>query len=228
MAPSKQRKLQPPPVNIQPFVATLKADPSKLSLLLDLPAKLRNTIYELIINSHDGVKLSHQPSHRGLGYPVSTLNRVNKQVHHEFTSAAFLLADIHTEARGYDFRHLVTFMNSLSADDLPALPSIHSTRSGRTITVTLHPGYANEEPAFLTRWINRAAHPTKKGTSVRFEYLVPSAWRGTSGTIWCPLTHQYIRTPFVDARAVEWQKRAEAMPAGRKREEFEKIIAAVS
>ena len=192
--------VRPPPVAIHPFTATLKADSSKISLLLDLPAELRNAVYEFMIGSHDnpGVKLSRHAKHRSrLGYPIASIIRVNKQVYHEFTSLAFHAADIYTQAYDYDFRHIVTFLNRLSTEeDIPAL-----TRRGRTITdeLLVDSNFVESEPEFLWRWVNRASHPTKKGTQVSFQYI-HKARIDADGT------------RLIEERAGGWVKESEMMP----------------
>ncbi|KAK3070433.1 hypothetical protein LTR53_010475 [Teratosphaeriaceae sp. CCFEE 6253] len=207
------------PVKIHPFTTGLKADEDEVSLLLDLPAELRNIVYGLIIRSGPPIKLHDTNRHPNLGIPF-LLSRVNRQLHHEFSAAVFVLGDISTKVYGYDFRHIVAFLNRLSAQtDIPALPSIHSTRAGRKITIELTPeheaGTTLHEPKYLERWINRAAHPTKKGTSVRFVYVLAPRLRALGGAF------------ILEGRVDGWERRAHEMPQGRKREELDKIIAAV-
>ncbi|TKA67439.1 hypothetical protein B0A55_09147 [Friedmanniomyces simplex] len=211
MALGKRKRASIPPINLDTFATQLKADPTRLSLLLDLLPELRNIIYEYVFASTGGVLLSRQLVHRALAPKTSTLLRVNKQIHTEFLHAAWLLADIHTTALEYDFRHIVTFLNRHEEEEIRALPSTNLPQH-RTIFVEIQPNATHtqsvdDNPKFLKRWLNRAEHPTKKGTRVHYEYR--------------------LRPGYAEPRWPRWRVRAQAMEEGRKREELEKIIAAV-
>ncbi|KAK4888184.1 hypothetical protein LTR27_012889 [Elasticomyces elasticus] len=151
------------------FGTQLKENPSKLSLLLDLPAELRNAIYEIVLASTGGVLLSRSATRRALA-SSSTMPRVNKQIRDEFLATAMLMAEVHTTSVDFSFRHVVAFLNRLSEEELRALPTTKLPKQ-RKIIIHLHPSIDSvEQPQYLKRWLNRVQHPTKKGTDVVYEY----------------------------------------------------------
>ncbi|KAK3654175.1 hypothetical protein LTR56_004230 [Elasticomyces elasticus] len=137
-----------------------KADATLPSLLLDLPPELRNLVYEFVFASTGGVHLSPKAHRKHLACG-SALNRVNKQVRHEFLTVGELVVDIHTSAPNFDFRHIVAFLNRLSDKEMQALPSL-TVPVQRKVIVDLQPS-STMRPMYLERWINRIEHPTKKG-----------------------------------------------------------------
>ncbi|KAK0268349.1 hypothetical protein LTR35_015643 [Friedmanniomyces endolithicus] len=150
------RSKVPPPLKFDTCATRLKADPSRLSLLLDLIPELRNAVYD--------------PERVRALY-------VNKQVHTEFLHAAWLLADILTTSLDYDFRHIVTFLNRHNDEEIRALPSMHFPRR-RAIIIEIEPGsYGDGMPQYLERWLNRFGHPTKKGAQVHFEYRLRPGYK---------------------------------------------------
>ncbi|KAK5731780.1 hypothetical protein LTR17_011131 [Elasticomyces elasticus] len=114
-----------------------KADATLPSLLLDLPPELRNLVYEFVFASTGGVHLSPKAHRKHLACG-SALNRVNKQVRHEFLTVGELVVDIHTSAPNFDFRHIVAFLNRLSDQEIQALPSL-AVPVQRKVIVDLQP-----------------------------------------------------------------------------------------
>ncbi|KAK3070434.1 hypothetical protein LTR53_010476 [Teratosphaeriaceae sp. CCFEE 6253] len=219
MGRRNRRKRARPPVPTPSFATDLKADPARPSLLLDLPAELRNLVYEHVCAGTGGAHLSHQSLRNRLRplTPGSALARTNQQVRHELLAVACLVADVRTVVRDFDFRHLVTFLNRLSEVELAALSPSSSAASAsivlpahRRVVVELVPHYGRAAE-LLMRWINRAAHPTKRGTRVRVEYVMSPV---------------HARSGMVQNLAAGWAMQAVAMPAGRSREELERIVAA--
>ncbi|KAK0259263.1 hypothetical protein LTS09_006087 [Friedmanniomyces endolithicus] len=205
----KERSCWPTLDKTSPIAQTQKTDPAKPSLLLDLPPEPRNLIYEAVLASTGGAKLSAQPIIENLGF-ASSLPRTNKQIRDEFVAAAWLSANIHTTVPGFSFRHVVTFLNRLPDVELRALPSI-TLPAQRRVVIEIIPLYF-WDPGLLDRWTRRAAHPTKKGTQVNFEYRLQEGHRG--------------HVPLMQlGRHLEY--RARAMEQGREREEMGKIGAAL-
>ncbi|KAK5722485.1 hypothetical protein LTR15_005716 [Elasticomyces elasticus] len=150
----RPKREPPPPSTIHIFERQLKRNPQKLSLLLDLPAELRNNVYAQVFATTGGVHLSCKGHRRALA-SSSRLTRVNKQVHDEFTSAAWALADITTQAPDLDFRHIVAFLNRLSDAELFAMPT-----NGRPVQ---------------RKMLNRIGNPEKKGTDLVYGYKLCSS-----------------------------------------------------
>ncbi|KAK4959316.1 hypothetical protein LTR10_004118 [Elasticomyces elasticus] len=199
------------------FGTQLKADPSKLSLLLDLPAELRNAIYEFVLASTGGVLLPRSATRRTLA-SSSSLPRVNKQIRDEFLATAMLMAEIHTTSVDFSFRHIVAFLNRLSEEELRALP-ITKLPTQRKIIIHLHPDLeSSSQPQYLGRWLNRVQHPTKKGTNVVYEYRY-------SGSV--PRYRNYHHHDDFSRRLQWWESDVVKMAPGRKKDEFGDIIAAL-
>ncbi|KAK5685709.1 hypothetical protein LTR17_026993 [Elasticomyces elasticus] len=197
--------------SVRDFKPEQKEDPSKLSILLDLPPELRTCIYDIILAQGGGVRLPRKTSSRQDLVVPSAMLLLNKQVYDEFMHAAWVLADIHTKVANYDFRHIVTFMNKLSDEEVLRLPNMKLPQQ-RSVIITLDvnwwAGVLDGDVELLRRWLNRAKHPNKKGTEVRYEYRLAHAM-------------------FTDPRAAEWERQASLMPGARKKEELMKIVDAL-
>ncbi|KAK0274471.1 hypothetical protein LTR35_011625 [Friedmanniomyces endolithicus] len=153
-----------------PTAANREVRPIRRSFLLDITPELRNLIYEAVLASTGGAQLSANFHRKDLCF-ASTLPRTNKQVRWEFSTAALSIADIHTIAPHFSFRHIVAFLNRLQDVDLRALPTLKLPAQRRVVIELIPIGPL--VPLFLDRWVRRAAHPTKKGTEVNFEYRLP-------------------------------------------------------
>lgn len=92
------------------------------SRLLDLPAELRNRIYEYVaVNS--GAELA--PRTRGKLVTKTALGQVSKQVRNEFLAVLYVsVPTIKAHVFDFDFAHIVTFLNKLSDRELSALPTL--------------------------------------------------------------------------------------------------------
>ncbi|KAK5694757.1 hypothetical protein LTR97_009347 [Elasticomyces elasticus] len=159
--------------------------PAKTFPFLDLPAELRNAIYEYNTLSSTAVL---RPTPRGRLLSDSPLMRVSHQVRDEYTAALLLAAPTITAfARDLDLSHIVTFLNKLSDRELSVLPSNAST-SDRQIMVKLELT-PNGLPQFdmLDRWLVRCGHASKKGTNIKMSYTV----YGTQVFLACPYTQRY-------------------------------------
>jgi len=170
----KSRSSTAPAIDLSIFDIQLKQQPDKVSLLLDLPAEIRNIIYQMVHNNAE-MHLSRNTSKRSLATTVA-LPRVNKQVRDEFFSSAWLTADISTTVIDFDFRHIVTFINRLSDLESESKSESMSTLAVptvRQITVDLViTSNCLAFPPLLRRWIKRASHPTKQGTDINYVYRV--------------------------------------------------------
>lgn len=215
------KMLQPTTTNsLAVFATQLRQDPNELSLLLDLPADIRNIIYAMVLGNTEA-RLSRNSAKNNLA-TTSALPRVNKQVRAEFMAMVWLSADIQTTVLDFDFRHIVTFLNRLSDAELQALPSI-SVPASRKVKVELSVRLVCPlQPPLLPRWIKRADHPTKKGTGIDFKYTLDAKTKEKMlATFRQPWRRDYWRLP------AEWSVWHDSMPAGRTKEEFGKILKAV-
>ena len=146
--------------------------PEKPSPLLELPAELRDMIYAYIAQNEKPARVDKRRPGNLLS--TSPMNMVNKQVRQEFTSALYLSASkITATVRDFDFRHIVIFFNRLSDLELRALPDKNNpfNRPQMVIKLTFSPQCpVHSYDLFLSRWLNRCVHPTKKGTKVAILY----------------------------------------------------------
>ncbi|KAK5123166.1 hypothetical protein LTR85_003364 [Meristemomyces frigidus] len=209
----RKRKRSATTKTLATFATQLKRNVNEVSLL-DLPAELRNAIYMMLLEGTK-VRLSRVRSMKPLA-SESALPRVNKQVRNEFLSIALLSADIHTTSLDFDFRHIVSFLNRLSEAELQALSSTSTNiPSERTITVDLAISEdCPEEPDYFQRWLNRAGHPTKKGTNIDFQYKLVAG-----GSM--------LRNASQPWSAAAFKPRAALMAKGRQKEEIMKIVTAL-
>jgi hypothetical protein len=148
----------------------------------------------------------------------SKLALVNRQIRDEYHPVSLLCAkNIRTEVEDFDFRHIVTFINRLSTNEVNALPNV--TKPGtRRIDVTL---VFSKNPAdyyLLRRWLNRAGHPTKKGTMLDFRYTLktPDGFK----------PNKFDHSDYISG-TLEWQRLiyplAPYAGEGRVKDEAEKI-----
>lgn len=215
--PSPPSSPPPPAQTLTVFATQLKQNLGQPSLLLDLPAELRNTIYTMVLEDTE-VLLSRNTTKKALAVGCA-LPRVNKQVRDEFMAVALLSADIRTTAMDFDFRHIVTFLNRLSDAELKALPSV-TVPSQRRITVDLIiSDRCPVRPPYFQRWINRAGHPTKKGTNINLQYNLASGRTHHTGPPWVAGG----QTP----RFAAWKPLFKRLKEGREKEELGKITAAL-
>lgn len=96
---------------------SLKQDPTKLSLLLDLPPEIRNIIYEMMLQHTKAVLRSGNSGGKAMIGSSSALPRVNKQVRQEFSGILLLMADIHTVVKDFNFCYVGERYFSLTTSD---------------------------------------------------------------------------------------------------------------
>jgi len=196
--------------------------PDGRSLLLGLPAELRNLIYEMVLEHHK-VKLSNTTTKRGIA-TGSALQRVNKQVRDELVSVVWLLADIHAYVNDLNFAPIVTFLNDFFEAELRAMPTI-SLPAKRKIIVELRisdycrkqlrryaQGESDALPYKFERWLKRTEHPAKTGTNIILDYKlqIKKARLDLSGWV-----------TFQEAEC-------STMADGKRKEGLKRVLAAVS
>lgn len=144
--------------------------PKGRSLLLELPAEIRNSIYEEVAADSQAL-ISRR--HRGTLLSKSGLGRLSRQVRSEYHAALYLYAPkITARVKNSDFGHVVTFLNRLSDAEMRALPSVQ-VASNRRVTLELELGSDRVDYDLLRRWLRRCGHPTKRGTNIGFSYDDP-------------------------------------------------------
>lgn len=153
-------------------MAALAANRSKPFRLLDLPAEIRNNVYEKVLESQCPYLTWRKDLSCGSAFP-----RVSKQVRAEFMAAMTLCAPlIVAYVKNFNFSYIVAFLNRLSDLELHSLTRVQSTRKIHIelVFVGVHTrGSGLDEAASkLLRWVDRLEHPTKKGTKIDTSYEV--------------------------------------------------------
>ena len=142
--------------------------PNGRSLLLELPAELRNHVYEEV--AKDSGAILHP---RGGGNLVSrsNLSRVSRQVRREYQSVLTLCATpIEAVVRDFDFTHVVRFLNRLSARELDTISGV-TARSQRVIVIGLRLSEnCPRNPEKLHSWLLRREDLAKNGSEIDFVY----------------------------------------------------------
>jgi hypothetical protein len=186
---------------------------------LSLPPELRNIVYGYVAEGCTATIAKHGTMIE-LGNPMP----LSPQIDYEYRSVVALYAKtIKTDVYDFDFRHIVTFINHLSAAELSVMPDITGSNSKSSI-VSLNFRPTNFEDDYLMRrWLNRTKHATKKGTKLDITYRLR--------------TVQY--RPMIDpnrARIIAWHSTLEkwrkvldrfvlTSKNGRSKQESKKILA---
>ncbi|SMR42933.1 unnamed protein product [Zymoseptoria tritici ST99CH_3D1] len=195
--------------------------------LLDLPAELRDEIYEKVAQQDPYVVL------KGSRLQVaSKLCAVSRQVRGEYLAILENSANITTTVVRFDFRPIVRFLNRLSESYVKKLSTLRRTPVKRTINIQLElPSATREEiemalwhalyptvPVFthhalLQRWLNRFEKPEKRGVDMTFSYVFAYSTK-------------YANKDSDFTVTEDWIHGIESFYAGRAEEELDKIIAA--
>ncbi|KAK3670033.1 hypothetical protein LTR78_010064 [Recurvomyces mirabilis] len=222
-------------------------DRKSLFPILDLPAELRNAIYEYAALDATAVV---RPNVRGKVLSNSPLTRVSHQVREEYSSMLLLTAPtITAHVKDLDFAHIVALLNRLSDQELRALPSI-TLPSDRSIRINLHITEACATHSdTLTRWLLRLEHPTKSGTNLNITYRALGIHHFTPSRPYDDVVHSWAS---LNPAVLAWRANKRAVPqdgspvgaiyqalkkmlprvekeesAGRIKEELKKIIEAL-
>ena len=179
---------------------------------LTLPAELRNIVYGMVAEEYTAYLKKRILTDR------SNLVLVSRQIRDEYRPVSLLCAkNIQTKVVDFDFRHIVTFINRLSTTEVNALPN--ATKPGtRRIDVTLVFSNNPADYYLLRRWLNRAGHPTKKGTTLDFRY-----------TLKTPEGFKLLRFDIRDyvVKTLEWRRLIHPLPLhageGRVKDEAKEI-----
>lgn len=139
----------------------------------DLPAELRNLVYEHITDQCKGIPILH----RGRLGDRSGLLDINDRLRDEYQHVYLLRAGkIWLEVVSFDFRHVVTFINQLSDGELSALSTLSHCKESK-ICIKLNFTRLPElerDTGLLNRWLNRVGQATKKGSMLDMEYSLGS------------------------------------------------------
>ncbi|KAF7196180.1 hypothetical protein HII31_02581 [Pseudocercospora fuligena] len=153
---------------------------------LNLPAELRNEIYEYDMINHESVRLSRRVSKAKVnstkGFPISSrsgLLKVNRQVREEYCGLAITEAPfIEKEVINFNFGYLITYFNSLEenlikkweAADTNGPDQQQSTRKTFLIHINCNKNFNDEHMSGLKRWLNRMGNKTKQGSMIEMRY----------------------------------------------------------
>ncbi|KAI7256752.1 hypothetical protein KC343_g4236 [Hortaea werneckii] len=193
----------------------LKQDPTRISLLLDLPLELRDIIYLMLLRERSPLRLS---TWRKQLQTTSPLVHVNKQVRSEYLNTASLYGNITTSVRDFNFRHIISFLNRVPEPKIPSFSADHAPKS-RTITMYFFYGAKwNEGLPPLRRWYNRLNHPSKRGVNTGLQYVLIKPNR-------CFKNPNALKTHWL--RTFLEKSEMSNLREGRPKEELKKIVQAL-
>ena len=133
--------------------------------LFDLPAELRNLVYEKIAEAQRARFRQKELTDR------TGILDINDRLKYEYFPILLLHAgQIEADVTNFNFQHVVTFLNRLSETEVNALPTVVRPTL-RTIKISLR--VSNDlayNDKLLRRWLDRTTHPTKKGTMLDVTY----------------------------------------------------------
>ncbi|KAK4547251.1 hypothetical protein LTR36_000906 [Oleoguttula mirabilis] len=189
----KQRKATAP---------TATATNEGSSPLLDLPAELRNQVYEYVAIDAGA---SLHPRTRGKLASKTSLCRVSRQVREEYQAVLYISAPIiEAYVTNFKFAHIVTFLNKLSARELNALPTLNiPTHRRLRVHLEVRRG-CPKNPEDLHKWVVRCQHPTKKGTQIKAHYKISRSVHHDMTCAW--RIHQQLRQKLALLEGLEGGK----------------------
>lgn len=143
---------------------------------LDLPAELRNLVYEHVANDS-------APTVKRLGDVASSsgMTRVSRQVHAEYQSVLKTKSqEIVVPVTELNFAPVVKFLDKLSDADLNRLPKVDGSNKERKVTVLLQISSDCINPGELMTWVRWLAQSNHRGANVDLTYKA-EAYSYTSG-----------------------------------------------
>lgn len=159
----------------------------------DLPAELRNEIYELVISDatlnlptphllsalrKPGGKLRLKKKKPGTTAPINSLLLASKQTRKEYLSVLLSTIPVEISIHDLDFTHLTRVSSSLNAADLASL------HANKNLALHLHTRNCTQRSLqHLLRWLAfRAAQPASQRLPWRYEFplgrLLPPSTMG--------------------------------------------------
>lgn len=184
------------------YDSTINDDENPLGLF-ELPAELRNMIYEKV--AEDQVA----ELYKGKLTDISGLLETDPKIRDEYYP--FLLSHSSTleaNIEHFDFSEVGTFLNSLTESEACFLPSLASpTERKFTICMAVSTPCAIGAVEMLQQWLNNCNDSTKRESSLDVEYVrilpqivqkYPSAWDAfnnpvrVSLSLWTPILKKYI------------------------------------
>lgn len=194
--PNKRTKLSPETTNSKPF------------RLFDLSAELRNVVYEKIAEEQS----AEIRSSKSLLVDKSGMLKIGDKLRDEYLPILLLHASkISVALMMFDFGKLITFLNRLSDAEVCALPSVSKpAKRNSEISLTLCWNRCQSSEKGLKRWLNRAGHPTKKGTMIEALYSFDAQIK-PHRSAWEEFLQTYIQTAPSEASANEARKIIDAI-----------------
>lgn len=212
---SPKHRPKKPPIRPKQSITQAMQKPmeSGRSLLLDLPAELRNSIYTIILEDHP-TKLATPTLTLA---STSAMPRVDKQTRKEFLSVIQQeSASVTVNASDFDFQHAITMFNRLSnksnmtlRHSAPMMPSCKEIRVELSFSDDVHLTLRADS---LCRWMTRLEHSDIHGNKISISYKV----------------HEDTKIDVIGMYA--WQKLARenvCMQESRSKEELRRIMAAL-
>lgn len=133
---------------------------------LDLPAEMRNLVYEHVANDSDARVKRH-----GDLASCSGMTRVSRQIHQEYQSVLKTkAAEIVIPVMDFNFAPVVKFFDKLSDAEFNRLPKLDGSNKERKVTVLVQMSYYCKNPGHLITWVRWLAHSNHRGVNVDLTY----------------------------------------------------------
>jgi hypothetical protein len=170
--------------------------------LFDLPAELRNVVYEKIAEE----QTARIRSAKVLLSDGSGLVKAGPELRDEYLPILLLHASkIEARVHDFEFGPVITVLNQLSSAEINALPTV--THPGtRKIEIQLFINYGLA--GMLKRWLNRAGHGEKKGTMLDISYKVMgrTPYNRKFYDAWVAVLDDYIEEALTERAVSEARK----------------------
>lgn len=127
--------------------------PGHKSSFLDLPAELRNLVYEYVIEDlllHLAYLEEHNPI-----YNPSPLLYVNKQISCGYKSLAVPTATMQKRVLSFNFAHVATYLDQLSDKEIARLPGDDEKLPTQTFRIELSGSYIPCAWVGIMPWLRR-------------------------------------------------------------------------
>lgn len=178
-----------------------KTGDTKPFRLLDLPAELRNLVYQKVAETQTVVVEALKLRDR------SGLLKVPELCDEYLPMLILHAAQIMIFVWDFEFARTITFLNRLAETEMNLLPSVSNPGQRKVsieLTIQSQPWLNIQK---LRRWLNRAGHATKKGTMLDVSYNLKWCTWDRDRKAWCQAIDGYVNSDSKTDRSTEEAKK---------------------
>ncbi|KAH9834359.1 Catalyzes the ferrous insertion into protoporphyrin IX [Teratosphaeria destructans] len=133
--------------------STQNGEEAPKTTFFDLPAELRNVVYELVASDTVMTLPRSRKESSKFPVPVPGLLLTSRQCRMEYRTLFFSTVPVNVEVKDFDFRNLIRIVGSLYGTELRAL------RENRNLTIRLRTqNCAKEHVNLLRKWLGNRAY----------------------------------------------------------------------